>query len=144
MPKAKVTMLNGKIAHYSVGALIERNGVYLLLDRARPPYGFAAPAGHVDEGETEDEALIREVKEETGFNVDKYKLILEDEIDWVACNQGADFHYWYLYDCNISGIMKRNPEEAKSIGWYSRDEIKKLELESVWDYYFKKLGIIDP
>lgn len=136
----------GKEMHYSVGALIERDGKFLLIDRNVPPYGFAGIAGHVDEGESPEEALKREVKEEAGLNVESYELISEEELDWNWCSRGIDVHYWYLFRCEVSGNIKREVREAKSIDWYSKREIKKLsleeKLEEVWDYWFKKLKII--
>jgi len=137
---------NGKLMHYSVGALIEKDGKYLLIERAIYPPGYAGPAGHIDEGETPEQALPREVWEETKLEVEDHKLLFEEELDWNKCVQGIDIHHWHLYDCKVSGKMKMNPKEAESIGWYSVDEIKELyeksKLEEVWEYWFKKLNLI--
>lgn len=62
MAKPKESVIDGKVHHYSVGALIELNGKYLLIDRAIPPLGFAGVAGHIDEGEAPEHALAREVE----------------------------------------------------------------------------------
>lgn len=128
--------------HYSVGALIKQDDKYLLIDRAIPPFGFAAVAGHIDEGEEAEQSLIREVREETGLDIEKYNLLFEEEIAENKCSKGINVHYWYLFECEVSGEIKRNERETKSIDWYSKEEIKKLELESVWKYLFKKLKII--
>lgn len=133
---------NGETMHYSVGALIRKRKKYLLIDRMIPPYGFAGPAGHIDEGETPEQALGREIKEETGLILEKYELAFEETLDWNICSKGINIHHWYLYKCETSGKPRLNPREAKSIGWYSTDEIKKLKLEPVWEYWFKKLGLI--
>ncbi|MCL5733938.1 MAG: NUDIX hydrolase [Patescibacteria group bacterium] len=133
---------DGKQMHFSVGAVIERDGKYLLIDRAIFPYGFAGVAGHVDEGENEKQALIREVKEEINLDVEKAELLLEEELDWNKCSRGITSHYWYVYHCSVSGESKRNERETKSAGWYKKEEIKNLKLEPVWEYWFKKLEII--
>lgn len=39
---------------------------YLLVKTKKPPYVWVFPKGHIEAGETSDEAAIREVKEETG------------------------------------------------------------------------------
>jgi len=132
----------GKKMHYSVGALIKRDKKYLLIDRAIEPFGFACPAGHIDEEEEPEEALVREIKEETGLKIEKYKLVEEKELDWNWCSKGVDVHYWYLFECEVSGDIKENKRETKSINWYSKEEIKKLKLEPSWMYWFKKFGII--
>ncbi len=41
----------------------------VLIERKYPPYGFALPGGFVDYGESVEEAVIREAKEETGLDV---------------------------------------------------------------------------
>jgi len=133
---------NGEPMHYSVGALIEKDGRYLLIDRVKIPLGFAGLAGHIDEGEDAVKALFREVEEESSLNIEDYELLFEEEIVWNKCNRGIGVHYWYLFRCRVSGEIKKDPNEAKSIGWYSPEEIKKLNLEPVWEYWFKKLKII--
>jgi 8-oxo-dGTP diphosphatase len=42
----------------------------VLIRRKNPPVGWALPGGFVDEGETLHAACVREVKEETGLDVD--------------------------------------------------------------------------
>ncbi len=132
---------DGEVMHFSVGALIEHDGKYLLIDRAVPPFGFAGIAGHMDEGENPVQAVAREVKEETGLTVNDPQLLFEEELDWNWCNKGITAHYWYLFQCPSSGEEERNERETKSLGWYSKDDIKALKLEPVWEYWFKKLGV---
>ena len=69
------TASNGELLHYSVGAVIKKDDKYLLIDRVSPPYGFAGLAGHVDEGESGDDTITREVTEESGLKILFYKLL---------------------------------------------------------------------
>lgn len=46
----------------------------VLIERKNPPYGLALPGGFVDVGESVEEALIREMKEETNLDVEIVKL----------------------------------------------------------------------
>ena len=41
----------------------------ILIDRKYPPYGWALPGGFVEYGETIEEAVVREAKEETALDV---------------------------------------------------------------------------
>lgn len=142
MAEPKKDIVDGKVRHYSVGALIVLNDKYLLIERAIPPFGFAGVAGHIDEGETPEQALRHEVEEEVGLKITGSKLIFEEMIDWNWCNDGVTGHYWYVYQCSVEGDIKRNYRETKSAEWYSKERIKDLKLEPVWEYWFKKLKII--
>lgn len=54
----------------TVDIIIELQGQGLvLIERQKPPYGWALPGGFVEYGETLEEASIREAKEETGLEV---------------------------------------------------------------------------
>lgn len=128
--------------HFSVGAVIKKDGKILLLDRVKPPFGFACPASHVDEWENKEEALARSVRHETGLDVVSTSPLLEEEVSDNLCSRGIQTHYWFVFECQVSGEVNRSYEESKSIGWYEPKEIKKLKLEPIWKYWLKKLSII--
>ena len=56
----------------AVSAAIMRAGQVLLVRRARPPAAglFSLPGGVVELGETLEEAVVREVREETGLTIE--------------------------------------------------------------------------
>lgn len=132
----------GQIMHYSVGAIVKKGEKYLLIDRVKPPYGYAGLAGHVDEGESPQDALVREIREESGLNVVSFSKLYEEELDWNSCSKGVGVHYWSLYHCEVEGEVKRNTAETKAIGWFTKEQIKKLDLEPVWKYWFEKQGVL--
>lgn len=140
-PKQGVSSHNQPI-HYSVGAIIRQGDKYLLIDRAQIPYGFACPAGHIDEGEDEITTLKREIEEEVGLKIKSYKLLIEEEAQNNICTKGVNIHYWRVYSCEAEGEVHRNYRETKSAGWFTMEEIRKLKLEPVWEIWFKKLKMI--
>ena len=79
--------------HFSVGAIIQKNSKYLLIDRDIEPFGFAGLAGHINTNETPEEALKRKVFEESGLELISQKLLFEEEIEWNWCHAGIKTHY---------------------------------------------------
>ena len=53
----------------TVDIIIDQNDAVLLIKRRNPPFGWALPGGFVDEGESVEEAAIREAKEETNVDI---------------------------------------------------------------------------
>jgi len=53
----------------TVDAIIELDGGIVLIKRKNPPPGWAIPGGFVDYGETLEDAVVREAKEETGLDI---------------------------------------------------------------------------
>jgi len=130
--------------HKSVGAIIKnKEGSILMIDRSFFPFGWACPAGHVDEGEMPEKALAREVKEETNLNVKKQKLLIHEFVEWNECVKGVRGHDWYVYQVlDWDGEISQNEREEKNIKWIPINEVSELKLEEVWKQWFKRLKII--
>jgi 8-oxo-dGTP pyrophosphatase MutT (NUDIX family) len=140
-PKTTQTK-DGKPLHFSVGAIIQKDGKYLIIDRVRTPLGMATVAGHVDEGEDFETAIGREVKEEVGFDVVSYKKVFEEQLSLSECRHGVREHYWVMFECEIKGTISPDLKEIKSYGWYTPDEMKNIPLRQGDVYRLKKIGIL--
>ncbi len=132
---------DGRPRHHSVGALIERDGKYLLFDRVKKPFGYAGPAGHVDEGEDPITALLREVKEETGLTVVDFKLLFEEELPWDTCSRGVPVHQWHFFTCTVEGDLQPELKETRNMDWYTPGVNWPTAFDPAWAHWFKKLGI---
>lgn len=55
--------------YLTIDVIIEIDGGIILIKRKKPPPGWAIPGGFVDYGETIEDAVIREAKEETGLDI---------------------------------------------------------------------------
>ena len=121
-------------------AIILKNEEVLLIHRKNEKEYYVFPGGGVEEGETTEQALLRELKEETSLVVRVDKL-LEKRI----LNNGIE-NYCYL--CTyISGnpqLAKNSPERAEmknGIQYYNPVwmNIKDLEDLDVWPEGIKNL-----
>jgi 8-oxo-dGTP diphosphatase len=117
-------------------ALIEKEGKYLLVNaKMGVPKGlWNNSGGHKEEGESVEEAVIREVKEETGYDIELGKLI---GTYTYKSGEGKK----YVYEARIIGGKLELPEdEIEEVRWFSVDEVRKLRnvtfgaFRSVIDY----------
>lgn len=131
----------GKVIHYAVAALVRTDDRYLLLERRNPHRVFSAIAGHVEEGEDELSAILREVKEESGLTVKKHKLLFNYTVRGLLCPHGVDLHELALFECEVEGTLKNNDSESHSIGWYSQEQIQTLPLDPAAKHILERLGI---
>jgi ADP-ribose pyrophosphatase YjhB (NUDIX family) len=82
----------------AVSAAILRDGKILLVRRARPPADglFSLPGGVVEAGETLHEAVMREVREETGLTIEPVALAGFREVIARDCDNRVERHFVIL------------------------------------------------
>lgn len=107
-----------------VGAVIVENGALLLVRRGRGANAglWAVPGGKVDYGETMREAVAREVREETGLEVEVGAVV------WVgdAFGPGSSpaWHYTLVdFCCRIIGGTVAASDDALEAAWVPLDEV---------------------
>jgi len=122
--------------HTSVGMLVWKDDKLLLIERAKFPFGFAIPAGHVDGDKTFEESAMRELKEEVGLDTKEIKLVIEGRKENRCRREDGTWHYWKIYEVKIEGNIIRSEDETKQANWYSKNQIK--ELGSKTERYNKK------
>jgi 8-oxo-dGTP diphosphatase len=107
----------------AVGALIIRDHQILLIQRAHPPLEgeWSLPGGRIESGETIIAALKREVREETGLEIEPRELVC------VLDRISADYHYVLIdYLCDITGGELRAGSDALAVRWASRADLGNL------------------
>ena len=131
--------------HTSVYMVVERGDKLLVIERNVFPFNYALPAGHVDEGESYEQAAVRELKEEVGLNAKKLELLAEGRVSNPCSRAGGSWHYWKVYRIEADGEVKRSERETKAVGWYTKEEIRNLPppgYEPIMFEWLIKNGII--
>jgi NADH pyrophosphatase NudC (nudix superfamily) len=105
----------------AVAAQIELGGQLMLLKRAEDPWkGFwNLPAGYVEVDETLEDAVVREVWEETGFKVRVEELVGNYFYDDDPRGNGLLLVFQAII---VSGDLHINHESAE-IKYFSRDSL---------------------
>ncbi|PIS09571.1 ADP-ribose pyrophosphatase [Candidatus Beckwithbacteria bacterium CG10_big_fil_rev_8_21_14_0_10_34_10] len=114
-----------------VGALVfNRKGEILLVKSYKWKGKYQIPGGHIEEGETIEEAVKREVKEETGLEVFKIEFLNVQE----AVFDKAFFkkrHFIFIdYTCRTNSLKVILNEEAQSYIWTTLKKALKMNLNS--------------
>jgi 8-oxo-dGTP pyrophosphatase MutT (NUDIX family) len=115
-----------------VGAVIPDKGGRILLQERSSGEGWSIPGGAIEPGEHPEQALIREVCEETGLIVRPEKIVL--------VVGGSQYRYQYpngdwveftglIYLCTVTGESSQPLDaETKSLRYFSRAEMPLLAM----------------
>ncbi len=98
-----------------VQAVIERGGLVLLAVRS-DLHGWELPGGTPQPGESDAQALLREVREETGLEVE----ILRHSGDYER--SGFRPHVARVFVCRVRSGAERPSEETPRLRWFAAAE----------------------
>ena len=113
-----------------VGGVVVRDGRALLIRRGKEPlYGrWAVPGGTVELGESLEDALVREMEEETGLRVEPVEVLtVFDRID----REGGRVVYHYVivdYLCEYLSGEPRGASDALEAAFVSEADLPALDL----------------
>jgi 8-oxo-dGTP diphosphatase len=84
------------------------------------PGAYCFPGGAIESGETETEALIREIQEELGVHIRPLRPLWQSVTPW-------NVHLtWWLAAVEAGCVWSPNPNEVESIHWHTPSEIQVL------------------
>ncbi|MEM5793707.1 MAG: NUDIX hydrolase [Candidatus Aenigmatarchaeota archaeon] len=111
----------------AVDAIVEKGNKILLITRASEPFEgmLALPGGFVEEGEKVEQALIREVEEETSIVI-KPKEILGVYSDPERDPRGHTVSIVFVAE--VAGGELEAGGDAEDADWY---ELKKINLKKL-------------
>ena len=103
------------------------NGKVVLQYRSPERYkkwsGYAFPGGHIEEGESLAESVIREVYEETGLTIADPKLVAVK--DWEP-EEGGRYIVFCYKATEFKGQLRSSDEGE--VSWVEKDQLEKLDL----------------
>jgi ADP-ribose pyrophosphatase YjhB (NUDIX family) len=107
-----------------VGAVIVQDGRVLLVQRGRDPMKgqWTLPGGVLEVGESLVEGVAREVREETGLEIEVLELV--ELLDRIHREDGrVRFHYVIAdYLCRVTGGELHAASDADAVRWTERAE----------------------
>ena len=111
-----------------VGAVVlDDDGRVLLVKRANEPLKgeWSLPGGAVDVGETLENGIRREVREETGIEIEVGPIV--DVLDRIRHDAGGrvQFHYVLIdFLCRSRGGVLQSATDAEQAAWVACSELR--------------------
>lgn len=144
-----------------VSAVIFSKDKKILMGKKDPNKGgvytdcWYIPGGGVDHGETLESALIREVKEEVGLDISKYKLkpvpyigsgisekILKDTKENVLVNMEFNRFEVHIYDKAADEIELHLNDDLIEAKWFTLEELHSVKQIPGGKEFFRQAGYI--
>ncbi|MDQ3570440.1 MAG: NUDIX domain-containing protein [Actinomycetota bacterium] len=109
-----------------VGAVVVEGTRLLMVRRGRDPGAgrWSIPGGHVEPGETVTEAVVRELREETGV-----RGVCQDLVGWLE-RTGPDHHLVILdFAVKVQASEELAPgDDATDAAWVPLDDVPQLAV----------------
>ena len=111
----------------SCGAVIFDEDKVLVIQQVKGHWGF--PKGHVEDGETEVQTAIREIKEETNLDVEIDET--HRYVERYSPEEGVEKDVVFFIAKKIGGEVKVQKEEVKDTEWLlPKDAMERLTYET--------------
>ena len=127
-----------------VGVLTRNRERYLLIKRAADPDAglWSIPGGLVEVGEKAADAAVREMKEETGLDVEITGIL--GVVDKIVRDEEARIKYHYViidYIATPKGGSLRAASDALDARWLEAEEFPQYELSPTLVELLKRVGL---
>lgn len=145
-----------------VSAIIFSKDGKILMGKKDPKKGgvypdvWHIPGGGIHEGETFEEALAREIKEEVGIDISNYKVIkisiigngttektLKDTGERVLCEMEFNRFEIHIDDKNAKDIELHLEDDLVETRWFSKEELQEVKQIPGGKEFFEEMGYMD-
>ncbi|APE31754.1 NUDIX hydrolase [Halomonas aestuarii] len=114
--------------YISVATVVERAGRFLMVeeDRGGPETLFNQPAGHLEPGERIQEAALRELREETAWQIG-----ITDYLGMYVYRtpDGSTFHSHGFFGMALAHLGNDLDPAIHAVHWLTLEELEELERE---------------
>jgi 8-oxo-dGTP diphosphatase len=125
-----------------VGAVIkDGRGRLLLIKRGHAPGAglWSLPGGRIEPGETDTEALVREIREETGLVIETAQLIGTVQ----RPGQDGDVFDIRDYAATVTGGTLSAGDDAADARWVGATELRSLPVTEGLTETLASWGVLD-
>jgi len=115
----------------TVGALVvNQQGDVLMVRSSKWNDKFTVPGGHIELGERAEDAIKREVREETGLDVEPVKLLLVQQAIYPRDYHKHEHFVFMDYICVArSSEVKLDGRELQEFVWVKPEDALDLDME---------------
>lgn len=111
------------------GLVVNRKGEVLLLKSHKWGGRYVLPGGHIELGETMEQALVREIKEETGLDIHDPEHLLTQEYVYGENFWKKRHFIFFDYVCQTDATQVTLNHEAEEYVWVLPEESLGFWLE---------------
>ncbi len=145
-----------------VSAVIFSKDGKMLMGKKDPSKGgvypdvWHIPGGGIDEGESMEQALIREVMEEVGIDIHNYNITkipmvgngttektLKETGEKVLCEMEFNRFEVHIDDKNADDIELNLEDDLVEAKWFSRDELLEVKQIPGGKEFFEEMGYME-
>ena len=113
------------------------------------------PGGGVEEGESKEQALVREVREEVGLDISRYPIqllsdndrgtaekTLKETGDRVLVEMAFNNYKVTIDDKRADEIVLHPTDDLVELRWFDLSELSSIKLTPPSEKYFREVGVI--